>query len=225
MKYIENSKNYFVDINGDVFKGTRKLNKNKSHSGYLTVTISYTNGLRKVWYVHRLIATMFIPNPDNCAIVNHKNLHKNDNRVNNLEWVTHKQNSQHAIDNGALTDSDGSRLGSTYSTEQVIQVCNMLQDNMRNADIHRITNIPKGTIDSIRRGKQWLHISENYTFNKSSRQLKVSVSTIEWVCRQIVLGLSNTEIEDITTSKLTRQDIWKIRNKMLYKDISNKFFN
>lgn len=56
----------------------------------------YKNKKRKGFLVHRLVADAFIPNPDNLAEVNHINEDKLDNRVENLEWVTHAQNIAHS---------------------------------------------------------------------------------------------------------------------------------
>lgn len=66
--------------------------------GYLTVTL-YNNeqNLRKTFKVHRLVSEAFIPNPQNKPHVNHKDLKRSNNNVENLEWVTFKENLDHSV--------------------------------------------------------------------------------------------------------------------------------
>ena len=52
-------------------------------------------GEHKAYRVHRLVAEAFLPNPNKYPIINHKNEIRDDNRVDNLEWCTHKYNSNY----------------------------------------------------------------------------------------------------------------------------------
>lgn len=65
-------------------------------SGYETCTCGSKFGDFPTSRVHRIIAMAFIPNPDNKPMINHINGIKNDNRIENLEWVTPKENAEHA---------------------------------------------------------------------------------------------------------------------------------
>ena len=55
----------------------------------------YKDGRKKMFYVHRLVAEAFIPNPEQLQTVNHINLNKGDNRVENLEWLSIGDNVRH----------------------------------------------------------------------------------------------------------------------------------
>lgn len=70
----------------------RKLTFNAD--GYYQVRLS-KNGKAKSEPVHKLVATTFIPNPDNLPEINHIKPPKTNNRVDNLEWCTGKQNKEH----------------------------------------------------------------------------------------------------------------------------------
>ena len=93
VKSVRREVNYCID--GLKAKREEKfLTLEMSNCGYLRVRLSI-NGESKKYSVHRLVATSFIPNSLNLSCVNHKNEDKTDNRVENLEWCTHKYNSNY----------------------------------------------------------------------------------------------------------------------------------
>ena len=79
------------------YKGTRQIKVMKhgiNNKGYQYINL-YKDGKGKTFFVHRLVATMFIPNPNNLPIVNHKDENPSNNNVENLEWCTVKYNSNY----------------------------------------------------------------------------------------------------------------------------------
>ena len=76
--------------------GKERLLSERIVSGYNRVVL-YKDGKAENKYVHRLVAENFIPNPNNLKEVNHIDGNKLNNCIENLEWVSAKQNSTHAV--------------------------------------------------------------------------------------------------------------------------------
>lgn len=72
-----------------------------SATGYKLINLS-KNGKATSFRVHRLVADHFIPNVDNKPFVNHLDGDKTNNKVENLEWATEKENSEHAVASGLM---------------------------------------------------------------------------------------------------------------------------
>ena len=73
--------------------------------GYLMVYFT-VDGKRKYGAVARLVALAFIPNPENKPCINHKDFNRTNNSVENLEWCTLKENTQHSLKAGRMPQSE-----------------------------------------------------------------------------------------------------------------------
>lgn len=88
-----------------------------SKNGYIRFPVTISKGKTKNVSCHRLVAEAFIPNPDNLPCVNHKNGDKSDNYYKNLEWVTHSENSRHALKTGLMVPNKSmlGKFGSNHN--------------------------------------------------------------------------------------------------------------
>jgi hypothetical protein len=82
------------------------LNSYISSTGYYRVHLS-KDGISKQKTIHTIMSICFIPNTENKPCINHKNGIKTDNSIENLEWVTIRENTIHAYENGLINVSKG----------------------------------------------------------------------------------------------------------------------
>jgi len=112
--------------------------------------------------VHRLVAKTFIENTENKPCVNHKDGNKENNRVDNLEWVTHSENSIHAFETGLRESPRGNehwtRRNPTnaykkLSDEKIIEIEELLKEDKTQKEIAQKYNIDQALVSRIKHGK------------------------------------------------------------------------
>lgn len=130
-------------------------------SGYLRTVLKRNDGKLHTIKVHRIILQTFKPNNDFSNLeCNHINGNKTDNNIDNLEWVTRKQNLNHCIDNNLQYVLRGEEVGNSVLKEkEVIEI--------RNKYIPRVYSriklaneygVSEATIKDILYKRSWKHL-------------------------------------------------------------------
>ncbi len=153
---------YEINSNGEIWSldynrtGTkRKLSGVSNGHGYYQVAIKKSGEPKKRFMVHRLVAIAFIDNPDGKTDVNHKNGIKTDNCVDNLEWVTRRENIAHAID---VLDRKYNRK---LSRDDVIEIMNLISNTkLSMGDIARRYSVTASNISAIHNSRSWNRINK-----------------------------------------------------------------
>ena len=141
---------YIITKDGKIInkKTNRIIKLELNAKGYYRVTIG-----GKRYFVHRLVAEKFLPNPFNKSQVNHKNGIKTDNRIENLEWVSNEENRQHAIDNGLHLCGENCSW-SKLKENDVIFIRNNI-NNINKKELSKMFNISISTINDILNYRSW----------------------------------------------------------------------
>lgn len=140
-KKIANYPNYLISKEGQVY--STKTNKiklsQKNQNGYCRIELLNENEKKK-FYIHRLVAEAYIPNPNNYNQVNHKDLNKHNNNVNNLEWCSEAMNMQHNADNKPENSRKVIQLD-LDDDNKIIRTYNSIKEASEKTDINKTSII------------------------------------------------------------------------------------
>lgn len=156
---------YYVSNYGNIKGRRNKLLKQRiNKDGYLVATLGYGEN-RSAEAIHRLVARAFIPKPNekDKFEVNHRDCNRTNNNVENLEWVTHKQNIQYSYEHNTIAQyvaRDGVKNGrSTLDDKDILEIRRLYnEDNVSIAEIARKFNSKNSTISNIVHNQTWKHL-------------------------------------------------------------------
>lgn len=133
------------------------LSPSKDRKGYLNICLT-KNKKKKVIKVHRLVLNAFIGKSD--LQCNHKNCIKNDNCLENLEWVTAKENMQHARKNNLIAHMRGENNGFSKLTNSQVCRIKFIRDHF-NVErgywikLSKALNVSQGAISHVKVNRNW----------------------------------------------------------------------
>lgn len=159
-KRIPEYPDYFASNLGNImsfrrYKSQGKiLSAKKEKGGYLSVNIT-TNNWSKCKKVHRLVAMAWLNKIDGKNYINHKDYDPSNNKPENLEWCTIKENNAHRIINGRVNFSKGEdHYKSDLTIDTVLQIKEDVK-TMRVKDVAKKHNLKPYRIQNIKRGITW----------------------------------------------------------------------
>lgn len=154
-KLIEGTDDYFISSRGRLKRGKKLRKISIDPEGYARCHI---NG--KKMRVHRLVASAFIPNPNNLPVVDHLDGNKTNNYVENLRWCTQQENTQAAYDAGLISRSSSKYIMIIDSNDNCTLVDNQVKaSNETGVSTAGITKIVRG-IEKQRSGYKFFRCNE-----------------------------------------------------------------
>lgn len=139
-------------------KRTGKILKqhiNKQGRAGFATKIGGRNGSCVCFKTHRLVATAFIPNPENKPTVNHKDGNPLNNCVENLEWATHSENIRHAFDTGLIVPASGFRSTSAKLTEEQVETIRINPDGLTVRQLAFLLGVHHCTVVRCKNNKRY----------------------------------------------------------------------
>lgn len=124
--------------------------------GYLLVKLS-KNGVSKYMPVHRLVATTFIPTDDSKKEINHIDCNRKNNNVENLEWLTHRDNVRHSAKKGHYSRKGTKNSRAKYTEEEVTLMRELYDSGMT---VMEVINTMFPELEYKLRKNKWSRVSD-----------------------------------------------------------------
>lgn len=129
------------------------------NNGYITIHLSDKNKKQHTFLKHRFIAKLFLSNVDNKPDINHIDGDKWNNSVDNLQWVTKSENTQHAVDTGLLKVRGENHHGSKLTVNDIRYIKKShIPRKVTAKDLAKKFSVKPETIRAILYGYTWKHI-------------------------------------------------------------------
>lgn len=127
------------------------IDKSKRHRNYSRPTLRLSkNGKTKLHHICRLVALAFISNPENKPEVNHKDFNPKNNRVDNLEWTTRKENHTYSKERMAC----GEKHGMSKLTQKQVDIIRKKEKSPKR--LAKEFNVTRQTIYRILNNRNWV---------------------------------------------------------------------
>lgn len=214
--------NYAVTKKGQVWSlySNKFLSQNKFLGEYRAVTLCH-DGVKEEHLIHRLVAEAFIPNEEDNPCVNHKDGDKLNNDLSNLEWVTYKENTKHAMETGLRRKTVINEY--RQQPDSLIHlVCKMLDEGARNRDICETTGLAQSFVSGIKSGKIYRDISCEYDFRKVPSSNRISEDKVISICEKLTdKSLSINKVAKL--HGVSFNVVKRIKERKNYTYISNNY--
>lgn len=151
---------YAVTEDGRVWSYPKSTNNTKGQflKGY-TDRYTMVRMNRRHFLLHRVVAETFIPNPDNLPCVNHKDGSKDNNKVENLEWVSFKENMKHAEETGLWLIKGERHWRSKLTSDDVLEIRKLYATNQwTQLEIAKKFGVSRGAVMNVLLGRSWSHV-------------------------------------------------------------------
>lgn len=214
--------NYLISENGDIFskRSQKILEPQINKGGYLQLTL-YIDGDKVNCRVHRLVGKAFLGNSSSLQI-NHKDGNKLNNHYTNLEYVTAKDNINHAVESG-LIPIGSLKPGAKLNEEIVKRIKELMVDGLDDSEIAELVGTVTATVSKIRHKKRWTHVCPELEFPQISPGLaensrgkaKLSVEDVQDIRKLYKKGASLADLGRLfkvhsgTIDSIVKYKTWK----------------